>query len=127
MMAMTPRCGRPPAFSYRYRSSRLFSTTTPPPTGTSIVDFEPPEPPGTHGTPVFPDIDLSIVSATTMTRHDDPDAVFVVTGASRGLGREFVRQLLARTKVRTSYHHPFMPVVVSRPSFLTNSIYDRAQ
>jgi hypothetical protein len=101
MMAMTPRCGRPPAFSYRYRSSRLFYTTTPPTTGTTVVDFEPPEPPGKHGTPVFPDIDLTTATATTMTRHDDRDAVFVVTGASRGLGREFVCQLLARTKVRT--------------------------
>lgn len=78
---------------------RLASSST----GTTKNNFEPPEPPGTHGTPVFPDIDLTTTTTTAaaQTRNLDPNAVFVVTGASRGLGREFVKQLLTRTEVRS--------------------------
>mmetsp|Transcript_28320 Transcript_28320/g.58000 ORF Transcript_28320/g.58000 Transcript_28320/m.58000 type:complete len:292 (+) Transcript_28320:97-972(+) len=38
--------------------------------------------------------------AAAFSRNTDPNAVFVVTGASRGLGLEFTTQLLARTKGR---------------------------
>jgi hypothetical protein len=109
----TPRCYSPPSCT-SHRPSRLFSTTR-----TTVVDFEPPEPPGTHGTPVFPNIDIATAStddtgitaslAAARTRNNDPNAVFVVTGASRGLGREFVQQLLARTKVITVAVEPFSP------------------
>lgn len=38
------------------------------------------------------------IGEAALTRNADPNAVFVVTGASRGLGKEFVSQLLLRTK-----------------------------
>jgi hypothetical protein len=119
----TSRCYSPPSCSTSHRPSRLFSSTT----RTTVVDFEPPEPPGTHGTPVFPDIELATAStdgtgttatlAAARTRNNDPNAVFVVTGASRGLGREFVHQLLARTKVITvAVETIFPPPLTFRPT-----------
>ena len=71
--------------------------------GTRLLSsFVPSPPPGTFGTPVFPDIhhlDVSIDSsaAESALRNADPQAVFVVTGANRGIGDEFVKQLLQRT------------------------------
>ena len=43
-------------------------------------------------------VDVSKRSLEAVSRNDDAAAVFVVTGASRGIGAEFVSQLLARTK-----------------------------
>ena len=75
-------------------STRLLST------------FKPADPPGTHGTPVFKDIDFSLSSdssAESAKRNSDPRAVFVVTGASRGIGLQFVKSLAERTEVRAEY------------------------
>ena len=91
---------------------RLFASTS------YSGDFqEPNRPPGTHGTPVFEDIDLgvslqqekgdhyapveedgSLVVLESQQRNLDPEAVFVVTGASRGIGLQFVKSLMDRTK-----------------------------
>lgn len=75
-------------FSIATSTSRLFSS------------FEPAAPPGTHGTPVFPDIDYSAASEPSSEgtkRNKDPGAVFVVTGANRGIGLQFVKSLASRT------------------------------
>ena len=66
-------------------------------------EFLPGAPPSTNGTPVFKDIDFTTAKnplGESAVRNGDPKAVFVVTGASRGLGLEFVKQLVHRTKVR---------------------------
>jgi hypothetical protein len=66
-------------------------------------EFLPGAPPGTNGTPVFKDIDFATANnpvGESAVRNADPKAVFVVTGANRGLGLEFVKQLVHRTKVR---------------------------
>jgi hypothetical protein len=79
------------SFSSQRCGTRLFST------------FQPADPPGTHGTPVFADIDFSVASqpsAESKRRNHDPHAVFVVTGASRGIGLQFVKTLILRTRVR---------------------------
>mmetsp|Transcript_21114 Transcript_21114/g.38193 ORF Transcript_21114/g.38193 Transcript_21114/m.38193 type:complete len:374 (+) Transcript_21114:58-1179(+) len=64
--------------------------------------FEPPANNEYHGTPVYKDIDLSTndVSSAAAARNNDPEAVFVVTGASRSMGLQFVKELLSRTKGR---------------------------
>lgn len=65
--------------------------------------FEPATPAKTKGTPMFKDVDFAIAKdplAESAVRNADPNAVFVVTGAGRGLGVEFVKQLVHRTKVR---------------------------
>jgi hypothetical protein len=73
--------------------------------------FQPPNPPGTHGTPVFPDIDFSVArqSEHAIRRNSDPRAVFIVTGANRGIGLQFVKSLLDRTQVSQGYriHRPY--------------------
>ena len=46
---------------------------------------------------MFPNIDLSHKSASAIQRNSDPDAVFVVTGANRGIGLQFVKSLSERT------------------------------
>lgn len=66
----------------------------------SSAAFVPNPPPGTHGQPVFPDItNLGESSPEAIHRNQDEDAVFVVTGASRGIGKQIVTSLLDRTKV----------------------------
>lgn len=75
---------------------RLFSSF-------SSSSFQPAPPPGTHGTPVFPDIDFTVASdpsSESAKRDADPRAVFVVTGASRGIGLQMVKGLAEKTKVR---------------------------
>lgn len=74
--------------------SRLFSS------------FQPSPPPGTHGVPVFPNIDFEAsksLQSESNKRNNDPDAVFVVTGANRGIGLQFVKSLTERSKVRLCY------------------------
>jgi len=73
---------------------RLFSTAT-----SSSSSFQPADPPGTHGTPVFSNIDFSNnPSSSAQLRNTSPSSVFVVTGANRGIGLQFVKSLLERTK-----------------------------
>ena len=68
--------------------SRLFST------------FQAPEPPQSKGFNIFDDIDVvsDSTSSQSSLRNSDPDAVFVINGASRGIGFQFVRKLLNDTK-----------------------------
>lgn len=72
-------------FSCDRCSSRLFSS------------FQAPVPPHSKGEAVYQDIDVTSVQKSS--RNADPDAVFVVSGASRGIGLQFVKSLLADTKV----------------------------
>eukprot|EP00580_Thalassiosira_gravida_P018994 CAMPEP_0201669900 /NCGR_PEP_ID=MMETSP0494-20130426/25159_1 /ASSEMBLY_ACC=CAM_ASM_000839 /TAXON_ID=420259 /ORGANISM="Thalassiosira gravida, Strain GMp14c1" /LENGTH=196 /DNA_ID=CAMNT_0048150789 /DNA_START=72 /DNA_END=658 /DNA_ORIENTATION=+ len=65
--------------------------------------FEPPTNNAYHGTPVYKGIDISAndtISSAASARNNDPEAVFVVTGASRSMGLQFVMELLSRTKGR---------------------------
>ena len=90
----------PPKIALPTRGDDFFPSTR------AFSTFKPADPPGTHGTPVFPDIDFSASansstkSAASFQRNSDPNAVFVVTGANRGIGLQFVKSLIARTKVR---------------------------
>ncbi len=74
--------------SPRNIDSRLFST------------FQAPEPPQSKGFNIFDDIDVSgsdSTSSQSSLRNSDPNAVFVVNGASRGIGFQFVQKLLNDT------------------------------
>jgi NAD(P)-dependent dehydrogenase (short-subunit alcohol dehydrogenase family) len=66
--------------------------------------FQPPENNKYHGTPVYNNIDIhaspSKVSTAATARNTDPEAVFVVSGASRSMGLQFVKELFSRTKGR---------------------------
>ena len=69
--------------------SRIFST------------FQAPESPQSKGFNMFNDIDVSVSDSTSSQsslRNSDPEAVFVINGASRGIGFQFVRKLLNETK-----------------------------
>jgi len=86
------------------RRVRLFSSSS---SNASSSSFQPAAPPGTHGTPVFSNIDVSsstatssIVSDAARLRNSSPDAVFVVSGANRGIGLQFTKSLLERTQGR---------------------------
>jgi len=59
--------------------------------------FNAPEPPQSKGLNVFQDVDFSVSSSPSSQssiRNSDPDAVFVINGASRGIGLQFLRKLL---------------------------------
>jgi len=65
--------------------------------------FVPPAKNEYRGTPAYDDIDISSgagVSDAAAARNGDPEAVFVVTGASRSMGLQFVKELLSRTEGR---------------------------
>jgi len=66
------------------------------------TSYQPPPNNTYHGTPVYNHIDIGTKKITdaAAARNNDTDAVFVVTGASRSMGLEFVKQLLTRTKGR---------------------------
>jgi hypothetical protein len=71
----------------------------------SSSSFQPATPPGTHGTPVFPNIDFTVSQSSAseaFRRNNDTQAVFVVTGANRGIGLQFVKSIMERTKVNQS-------------------------
>jgi len=60
--------------------------------------FKPPDPPQSKGNAIFPDIDIvEIRNQKAQMRNADKNAVFVVTGASRGIGLELVHSLLNKT------------------------------
>ena len=60
--------------------------------------FTAPPPPSSKGEAVFDDIDLSAKSSEAIKRNADEKAVYTVTGANRGIGLQFVKSLLERTK-----------------------------
>ncbi|KAL7510693.1 hypothetical protein ACHAXN_007559 [Cyclotella atomus] len=68
----------------------------------SSSSFQAPEPPQSHGQPVFPDVvvqnNAGLNDSNAFIRNNDADAVFVVNGASRGIGLQFVKSLLQRAK-----------------------------
>jgi NAD(P)-dependent dehydrogenase (short-subunit alcohol dehydrogenase family) len=67
----------------------------------AFSSFPAPMPPRSKGVSIFQDIDFSVASrdgSQSMRRNMDPDAVFVVTGASRGIGLQFVKRLLETTQ-----------------------------
>lgn len=63
--------------------------------------FQAPIPPDSHGEPVFPHIDVSSVgvasSRASIERNSDPNSVFIVTGANRGIGLQFAKKLAETT------------------------------
>ena len=69
-------------------NQRYSSTFVPPPNNTY------------HGETVYKDIDITSqpITSAANARNNDPKAVFVVTGASRSMGLQFVKELLSRTK-----------------------------
>lgn len=69
-------------------NQRYSSTFVPPPNNTY------------HGETVYKDIDVTSqpITSAANARNNDPKAVFVVTGASRSMGLQFVKELLSRTK-----------------------------
>lgn len=78
-------------YNVKLTTMRLFSSS-----------FQPAPPPGTDGTPVFPNINFSVASDSQSEgnrRKNDPNAVFVVTGASRGIGLQFVKSLAENYQV----------------------------
>jgi hypothetical protein len=65
--------------------------------------FQAPVPPSSKGEAVYSDIKISVsddLSSRSSLRNNDPGAVFVITGASRGIGLQFVKSLIDRTKVK---------------------------
>ena len=74
------------------------------PLSSSSSSFIAPEPPASHGQPVFPDIQLHSPSSSETGEHaaskrnPDEEAVFVVNGSSRGIGLQFVKSLAEKTK-----------------------------
>lgn len=82
-------------------------TMTPPPRSQRhhYSTFQPPSTNDYRGMPVYADIDIgphatSKISDAASARNADPEALFVVTGASRSMGLQFVSELLSRTKGR---------------------------
>jgi len=60
--------------------------------------FQAPEPPQSKGQAVYNDIEISTTEKESIARNSDPKAVFVVSGASRGIGLQFVKTLQSRSK-----------------------------
>ncbi|KAL7551730.1 hypothetical protein ACHAWF_014913 [Thalassiosira exigua] len=82
-------------------SSSLVGVGPTPARAFSSEAFDPPPPNQYHGAPVYDDVLLtSGPSEAAVARNADSDAVFVVTGASRSMGLQFVRELLVRTEGR---------------------------
>lgn len=77
-------------------TARTLTTTT-----SDASDFTPPQLNKYHGTPVYENVDIATPptpDSSAFQRNADPDAVHVVTGASRGMGLQYVQSLLDRTK-----------------------------
>ena len=91
------------AQSYLHLNSQRYSSTSG--SSTSYNDnnddatsFQPPLPPKSNGLSIFPDVVMREASGESSSRNMDKDAVFVVTGASRGIGFALVQALLKHTK-----------------------------
>lgn len=70
-------------------STKLFSSTS----------FNPPDPPVSKGIPVYANIDFHrATTSDTQKRNSDSSAVYVISGASRGIGLQFVKSLMERTE-----------------------------
>lgn len=79
-----------PLISYPFSSSASSSSS-----------FEPPVPPTSRGHSVFPDIKFTTPrdqESNSYKRNSDTEAVFVVNASSRGIGLQFVKSLVVRTK-----------------------------
>ena len=69
------------------------------PTFTTLSSFKPPTPPESKGNAIYPDINLQINDNLPSSRRNaDENAVFVVTGSSRGIGKQIIQDILQRTK-----------------------------
>lgn len=55
-----------------------------------------------NGTPAYENIDIEISGSPSDIRKDDPDAVYVVTGASRSMGLQFLKTLLDPSRAHES-------------------------
>ena len=65
--------------------------------------FEAPPPPTSKGEAVYKDITIFSDTASrrqleSYQQNNDPDAVFIVTGSSRGIGLQYVKSLMDRTR-----------------------------
>ena len=100
-MAQQPSRACLSTISRNYSSSTSFAVHATAPSSSSASSFVPPEPPSFKGQAMFPDLDIDNVTTDAAQRNQDADAVFVVTGASRGIGLQIVKELLNRTKVCT--------------------------
>jgi NAD(P)-dependent dehydrogenase (short-subunit alcohol dehydrogenase family) len=98
------------------------------------ASFEAPEPPKSHGHPVFPDIQFDNINQSSSSsssgddnRNSDPNAVFVISGASRGIGLQFVKSLLERTngKIIACCRSP--PTTSTTASSSNNQLYNLAK
>ena len=96
------------------------------------ASFEAPEPPLSHGHPVFPDIQFDNINKSSSSggdnnRNSDPNAVFVISGASRGIGLQFVKTLLERThgKIIACCRSP--PTTSTTVSSSNNQLYNLAK
>jgi hypothetical protein len=96
------RASRPSRSAFRRLPNTISSAVAADPAASRrYSSFQPAAPPLTFGAEkVFPDIDFSVASypsSESVLRNLDENAVFVVTGASRGIGLQFVKSLLERT------------------------------
>eukprot|EP00586_Coscinodiscus_wailesii_P015617 CAMPEP_0172497498 /NCGR_PEP_ID=MMETSP1066-20121228/100839_1 /TAXON_ID=671091 /ORGANISM="Coscinodiscus wailesii, Strain CCMP2513" /LENGTH=324 /DNA_ID=CAMNT_0013270313 /DNA_START=125 /DNA_END=1102 /DNA_ORIENTATION=- len=66
----------------------------------SSSSFQPPPPPTSNGTPIYPDIQHSTPTPQSLQRNSDPNAIFLVTGANRGIGLQYVKSLSQRVRGR---------------------------
>lgn len=91
-----------PAFatqaSLRSRHRRSYHSSSTALSAVTSGGFTAPPPPSSKGEAVFDDIDLSAKSSEAIKRNADEKAVYTVTGANRGIGLQFVKSLLDRTK-----------------------------
>jgi NAD(P)-dependent dehydrogenase (short-subunit alcohol dehydrogenase family) len=81
--------------SYRSRPYHSLSTVL---STVSGGGFTAPSPPSSKGTAVFDDLDLTVKSSEATRRNAAKSSVFCITGGNRGIGLQFVKSLLHRTK-----------------------------
>eukprot|EP00594_Rhizosolenia_setigera_P002011 CAMPEP_0178946294 /NCGR_PEP_ID=MMETSP0789-20121207/4206_1 /TAXON_ID=3005 /ORGANISM="Rhizosolenia setigera, Strain CCMP 1694" /LENGTH=345 /DNA_ID=CAMNT_0020626271 /DNA_START=87 /DNA_END=1127 /DNA_ORIENTATION=- len=83
------------------RTTRLYSSSS---TSFSSSDFKAPVPPSSQGQAIYNNIEIKKSTPSTDTsitesqkRNSDPNSIFIVTGASRGIGLQYVKSLVERT------------------------------